>query len=210
MTTNNRKSTLRKFAGILGGIAILPVLAACGPETTTTQVSPAPEATPTITPAPGETPGTTTAPTAPTAGATDSIVNVASGDPRFSTLTELVNAAGLAETLEGQGPYTVFAPTNEAFAGLSESTRQQLLQPENRETLRRILQYHVVPGEVTSDQLQPGEVATAEGNPVNVQVDAAASQVRVNDATVTQPDIQASNGVIHAIDSVILPPNLNL
>ncbi|OKH24633.1 fasciclin domain-containing protein [Chroogloeocystis siderophila] len=209
MKTNNRKSTLRKFAGILGGLAIFPVLAACEPQTTT-QVSPAPEATPTITPAPGETPADQTTPTVPTTEATDSIVNVASGDPQFSTLTELVNAAGLTETLEGQGPYTVFAPTNEAFAGLSESTRQQLLQPENRETLRRILQYHVVPGEVTSDQLQSGEVATAEGSPVNVQVDAAANQVRVNDATVIRPDIQASNGVIHGIDSVILPPNLNL
>ncbi|MBE9189120.1 fasciclin domain-containing protein [Gloeocapsopsis crepidinum LEGE 06123] len=206
----NRKHTITKLAGFLGGLAILPVLAACEPQTTTTQTSPAPEVTPTITPAPGETPADQTTPTTPTTGATDDIVNVASGDPSFSTLTELINTAGLADTLEGEGPYTVFAPTNEAFAGLSESTRQELVQPENRETLRRILQYHVVPGEVTSDQLQSGEVATAEGNPVNVQVDAAADQVRVNDATVTQPDIQASNGVIHAIDSVILPPNLNL
>lgn len=206
MKMNNRKYAIKKLAGFLGGIAILPVLAACGPETTTTQVSPAPTVTPTITPTPGETPEQTT----PTTGATDSIVNVAAGDPSFSTLNELITTAGLTETLEGEGPYTVFAPTNEAFAGLSESTRQELVQPENRETLRRILQYHVVPGEVTSDQLQSGEVTTAEGNPVNVQVDAAANQVRVNDATVTQPDIQASNGVIHGIDSVILPPNLNL
>lgn len=202
MTT---KRINRKIAGFFGGLAIIPLLAACGPETTTTQEEPAvaPTVTPTVTP---------TTPVSPTTGATqnENIVAVASGNDSFATLSAAIAAAGLTETLAGQGPFTVFAPTEEAFAAVPEATRQQLLQPENQATLRRILQYHVVPGEITSSQLQAGEVNTVEGEPLNVQIDATANQVRVNDATVTQPDIQASNGVIHAIDRVILPPNLNL
>lgn len=210
MTT---KRINRKIAGLFGGLAIIPLLAACGPQTTTTttQEEPAvaPTVTPTVTPTTGATP---TTPVSPTTGATqnENIVAVASGNDSFATLSAAIAAAGLTETLAGQGPFTVFAPTEEAFAAVPEATRQQLLQPENQATLRRILQYHVVPGEITSSQLQAGEVNTVEGEPLNVQIDATANQVRVNDATVTQPDIQASNGVIHAIDRVILPPNLNL
>jgi uncharacterized surface protein with fasciclin (FAS1) repeats len=127
-----------------------------------------------------------------------------------------VKVGSLQKTLNGksqlelQGPYTVFAPSNEAFAALPAETRQRLLQPENRQQLAQILFYHVVPGQVNADQLQSGEVKTVEGANVNVQVDQTANQVRVNDATVTQADIPASNGVVHIVDRVILPPNFKI
>lgn len=136
-----------------------------------------------------------------------SIVEVASSAGSFNTLTQAVEAAGLAETLSQDGAsYTVFAPTDEAFNQLPEGTLDQLLLPENQELLRQILTYHVVPQEVASSEIQPGEVNTVEGSPVNLQVDSGS--VMVNDAMVTQPDIEASNGVIHAIDQVILPPQV--
>lgn len=104
----------------------------------------------------------------------------------------------------------MFAPSDQAFAAIPQATRQRLLQPENRETLRQVLTYHFVPGNLTANQIQSGEVKSLANNPVNIQVDQATKQVRVNNARVTQPDIQASNGVIHVVDQVILPPNLNL
>lgn len=134
------------------------------------------------------------------------IVDVAAASDTFQTLVAALNEAELAEVLQGEGPFTVFAPTDEAFAALPEGTVEELLLPENRETLVKILSYHVVSGSFTSDQLSSGEVATVEGSPVDVVVEDTA--VTVNDATVIQADIPASNGVIHAIDRVILPPNL--
>lgn len=140
------------------------------------------------------------------ASADGSIVEVASSAGSFNTLTQAIEAAGLTETLSQDGSYTVFAPTDEAFNQLPEGTLDQLLLPENQELLRQILTYHVVPQEVVSSEIQPGEVNTVEGSPVNLQVDGG--NVMVNDAMVTQPDIEASNGVIHAIDQVILPPQV--
>lgn len=140
------------------------------------------------------------------ASADSSIVEVASSAGSFNTLTQAIEAAGLTDTLSQDGSYTVFAPTDEAFNQLPEGTLDQLLLPENQELLRQILTYHVVPQEVTSAEIQPGEVSTVEGSPVNLQVDGGS--VMVNDAMVTQPDIKASNGVIHAIDQVILPPQV--
>lgn len=134
------------------------------------------------------------------------IVDVAAASDTFQTLVSALNEAELAEVLQGEGPFTVFAPTDEAFAALPEGTVEELLKPENRDTLVKILSYHVVPGSLTSDQLTSGEVATVEGSPVTVTVQDSA--VTVNDASVIQPDIPASNGVIHAIDRVILPPDL--
>lgn len=138
------------------------------------------------------------------------IVAVAASNNSFTTLTSALKATGLAESLQKQGPFTVFAPTDQAFAALPTGTLQRLLQPENRETLTRILMYHVVPGEVTSSELKSGEVKTVEGSAVNVKVNSAANQVTVNDTSVIQPNIQANNGVIHAVDKVLLPPNLDL
>ena len=108
------------------------------------------------------------------------------------------------ETLQGDGPFTVFAPTNEAFAALPAGTVENLLKPENKDQLVKVLTYHVVPGAVTSDQLagKRMDVATVEGSTVHVN---GTNGVRVNNARVTQADIIASNGVIHRIDRVLLP-----
>lgn len=142
--------------------------------------------------------------------ATTDIVSLAASSNSFSTLTSLLQTAGLTEVLQQPGPYTVFAPTNEAFAALPADTLQQLQQPENREILIKILRYHVVPAELTGSQLSTGEVKTAEDASLNVKVDNATNQISVNDATVLQPGVQASNGVIYPINAVLIPPNLNV
>lgn len=174
----------------------------------TTTPAPAPPTTPPPAPTPGEPP---TKPPAPTPGATEpssqNVVALAASNDSFKTLTAALKAAGLTETLSGKGPFTVFAPTDAAFAALPQDALQELLKPENKDILVKILSYHVVPGNVTSTDLKSGEVKTVEGGPVNVQVDSAKG-VTVNDAKVVQPDIKASNGIIHAIDKVILPPDL--
>ncbi|MGH1396412.1 MAG: fasciclin domain-containing protein [Trichormus sp.] len=136
------------------------------------------------------------------------IVSIAAGSNSFSTLTSLLKTAGLVDTLQQPGPYTVFAPTNEAFAALPPGTLQQLQQPENRELLIKILRYHVVPGELTPNRLSSGELKTVEDSPVNIRVDSANNQITVNEARVIQPNIQASNGVIYPINQILIPPNL--
>jgi uncharacterized surface protein with fasciclin (FAS1) repeats len=155
-----------------------------------------PPATQPPTPAPGA-----------TEPSTENVVALAAANDSFKTLTAALKAAGLTETLSGQGPFTIFAPTDAAFAQLPQDALQELLKPENKDILVKILTYHVVPGNVTSGDLKSGEVKTVEGGAVNVQADPAKG-VSVNDASVVQPDIKASNGVIHAIDRVMLPPDL--
>lgn len=139
----------------------------------------------------------------------DDIVDIAASNPDFSTLVTAVQAAGLVETLKGPGPFTVFAPTNDAFAALPAGTVESLLLPENKDKLTAILTYHVVPGQITSDQVigQRQNVATVQGQTVDVNgmVGKYGSGVRVNDANVTAADIMATNGVIHVIDKVLLP-----
>lgn len=132
------------------------------------------------------------------------IVDVASSNDDFSTLVEAVTAADLAETLGGEGPFTVFAPTNEAFAALPAGTLDSLLQPENKEQLVQILTYHVVPGNYPASSLtgKRGSLETVEGGMLNVN---GTDGVMVQDAMVITPDVMASNGVIHAIDTVMLP-----
>ncbi len=133
-----------------------------------------------------------------------SIVEVAASNGSFKTLTAALKAAGLDQTLASGGPYTVFAPTDEAFAALPEGVVEELLKPENKEMLVKVLTYHVVAGEQTSGSLKTGEAMTLEGAPVQVKV--SEGSVMVNDAKVVKADVQASNGVIHVIDKVILPP----
>jgi uncharacterized surface protein with fasciclin (FAS1) repeats len=135
---------------------------------------------------------------------TPDIVDIAASNDQFSTLVAAATAAGLVETLQGDGPFTVFAPTNEAFAALPAGTVENLLKPENKDQLVKVLTYHVVPGAVTSDQLagKRMDVATVQGQTVRVN---GTHGVRVNNARVTQADIIASNGVIHRIDRVLLP-----
>jgi uncharacterized surface protein with fasciclin (FAS1) repeats len=122
----------------------------------------------------------------------------------FNTLVAAVKAAGLVDTLKGPGPFTVFAPTDEAFAKLPQGTLESLLKPENIEKLRKILTYHVVAGRVTAaDVVKLHSAKTLEGGSVTVH--AGATAVIINNAHVTRPDIDASNGVIHVIDTVLLP-----
>jgi uncharacterized surface protein with fasciclin (FAS1) repeats len=123
---------------------------------------------------------------------------------KFNTLVAAVKAAGLVETLKGAGPFTVFAPTDEAFAKLPAGTLESLLRPENKARLQSILTYHVVPGKVTSREVVKLDSAkTVQGS--SIRITAANGGVMVNNARVTKADIAASNGVIHVIDAVILP-----
>lgn len=143
---------------------------------------------------------------APAAYAADKdIVAVAIEAGTFNTLATALTAAGLVETLQGEGPFTVFAPTDEAFAKLPAGTVEELLKPENKDQLTAILTYHVVPGKVmAADALKLSEAQTVNG--VAVQISTADGKVMVGGATVTAADIETSNGVIHVIDTVILPP----
>jgi uncharacterized surface protein with fasciclin (FAS1) repeats len=133
------------------------------------------------------------------------IVDTAAGAGSFDTLVAAVTAAGLVETLKGEGPFTVFAPTDEAFAKLPEGTVEDLLKPENKDQLVAVLTYHVVPGKTMSSDIagQELEVATVQGEMVTI--DASNGAVMVDEATVVQADVEADNGVIHVIDTVILP-----
>jgi uncharacterized surface protein with fasciclin (FAS1) repeats len=133
------------------------------------------------------------------------IVDTAVGAGQFKTLAAALQAAGLVDTLKGSGPFTVFAPTDAAFAKLPAGTVESLLKPENKAKLTAILTYHVVPGAVKAEQVTKlDEAKTVNG--AMVKVSTAHGKVMINDANVVKADIPASNGVIHVIDTVILPP----
>jgi uncharacterized surface protein with fasciclin (FAS1) repeats len=134
------------------------------------------------------------------------VVEIAAGNKDFSTLVAAVKAAGLVETLSGKGPFTVFAPTNDAFAKLPKGTVEELLKPENKEKLTAILTYHVVAGKVMAAdaiKLDGKNAKTVNGQAIAIKV--KDGKVMINDATVTAADIVGSNGVIHVIDTVLLP-----
>lgn len=134
----------------------------------------------------------------------NTIVKLASETDNLSTLVAAVKAADLVETLNGDGPFTVFAPTNAAFDKLPEGTLESLLKPENKEKLQRILTYHVVSGKVKSTDLKDGMKAkTVEGSEITIKL---GDDVMINSAKVVNADIDADNGIVHVIDSVILPP----
>ena len=135
------------------------------------------------------------------------IVDVAVSAGNFTTLVAAVTAADLVETLSGTGPFTVFAPTDEAFAALPAGVLDALLLPENKALLAQILTYHVVSGMVMAADVTDGDVATVEGQKIKLST---ADGVTVNGATVVVADVMASNGVIHAIDAVILPPGVDV
>lgn len=133
------------------------------------------------------------------------IIELAVETDILATLVAAVKAGDLVETLQGDGPFTVFAPTNEAFSKLPEGTLDNLLKPENKDQLVAILTYHVVPGKVMSSDLSDGQTAeTANG--ASIKVGVSSSGVSINKANVIKADIEASNGVVHVIDHVILPP----
>jgi uncharacterized surface protein with fasciclin (FAS1) repeats len=136
------------------------------------------------------------------------IVDIAASNPDFSTLVTAVKAAGLAGTLSGPGPFTVFAPTDAAFEKLPPGTLDTLLQPANKEQLSNVLTYHVVPATVMAADVEPGPVTTVNGATFTVSADAgkvALTDARGGTANVVKTDIVASNGVIHVIDGVLLP-----
>lgn len=137
-------------------------------------------------------------------GTPGDIVDVAAGNDSFTTLVAAVSAAGLADTLAGPGPFTVFAPTDDAFAALPAGTLDNLLLAENQDQLVDILTYHVVPGLYPASSLagQRGSLNTVQGGRLHVN---GTDGVRINGANVIIPDVAASNGVIHAIDAVLLP-----
>ena len=171
-------------------------LAACGSsDESSTASTPTPTAT-SSSPAATETPAE--------AG---TIVEVASANPDFSTLVAAVGAAGLAETLSGPGPFTVFAPTNEAFAALPAGLLDKLLLPENKDVLTQILTYHVVAAEVPSSAVEAGKVKTVEGTEATITTEGG---IAIDGAKVVTADVEASNGVIHVIDKVIVPAGVDV
>lgn len=145
---------------------------------------------------------------ASTMPAKQTLVEIAASNPDFSTLVAAVQAAGLADTLSAPGPFTVFAPTNEAFAQLPPGTVENLLKPENKQQLTDILTYHVVPGEVLAKDVKPGKVKTVNGAELTISTEGG--KVFITDGKgqkveVVKTDIQGSNGVIHVINGVLLP-----
>jgi len=164
---------------LLAPLAIVGLLVSCGGDDS--DVTPATEA-----------PMTEETTAEEPAGEATDIVAIASGNEDFSTLVAAVAAAGLVETLQGEGPFTVFAPTNEAFAALPAGLVDKLLLPENKDLLVKILTYHVVSGTVLAADVTAGDVPTVEGQNITITT-----------------DIIASNGVIHVIDAVILPPDVD-
>lgn len=146
----------------------------------------------------------TTALALPAFAADKDIVDTAIDAGSFGTLVTAVEAAGLVDTLKSEGPFTVFAPTDEAFAALPDGTVDELLKPENKDKLAAILTYHVVPGKVMSGDLSNDmKAATVEGQEVTIMTEGG---VKVNDSNVVSADVEASNGVIHVIDAVLMPP----
>ncbi|MGD9667809.1 MAG: fasciclin domain-containing protein [Hyphomicrobiaceae bacterium] len=141
--------------------------------------------------------------TAAHAGSKD-IVDTAASAGKFNTLVAAVKAAGLVDTLKGKGPFTVFAPTDEAFAKLPKGTVEDLLKPENKDKLVKILTYHVVPDKIMSSEIagKKAQVATVEGSKLSVD---ATDGVMIDKAKVVTADVTASNGVIHIIDTVVMP-----
>jgi uncharacterized surface protein with fasciclin (FAS1) repeats len=144
-----------------------------------------------------------------TATSSKNVVQIAEHNPQLSTLVAAIKAAGLVHTLEGDGPFTVFAPTNRAFAALPKGTLKTLLEPANKNELASILTYHVVPGALQASQIQPGSVKTVNG--ASFTVSTANGKVAITDgkgrtAQVIKANVIASNGVIHVINGVLLPP----
>ena len=133
----------------------------------------------------------------------NTIVSIASTNDSFDVLTALLKHAKLVGVLNGETEFTVFAPTDDAFGRLPQGTIESLYQPENRELLATILTYHVVPGSVRSTDLSSGSVDSVAGIPLEIAV---GSGVTVNSSNVVTADIEASNGIIHVVDTVILPP----
>lgn len=188
-----------KLIAVLAATSVL-ALGACSSDNTETT----PETTMATTVAPAT---TDTAAPETTAAALGSVVEVAAASGSFSTLVSAIQVAGLAGTLSEGGPFTVFAPSEEAFAALPAGLVEKLLKPENKAVLAKILTYHVVSGKVLSSDVKDGAVASVEGSELTFSTTGG---VMVNDAKVITPDVPASNGVIHVIDKVLLPAGIDI
>ncbi|HEY9878595.1 MAG TPA: fasciclin domain-containing protein [Leptolyngbyaceae cyanobacterium] len=201
------RHTFTRFLGMTAGLLVIPALSACNRDTAQAPVETAPTQ-----PAPAvqQTPSTPVAstPTA-TTGPTRTLAEVAAFDNSLSSFNAALETAEMKEALSGPGPYTIFAPSNAAFEAIPITTRERLLSPENRATLVQVLSYHVVPEALPADQIAAGDAASLSGQPLAIRVDQSSDQITVNNARVIQSDIEASNGVIHMIDQVILPPGFN-
>jgi uncharacterized surface protein with fasciclin (FAS1) repeats len=205
-STAMKRISLSKSARSIALLTILSITVGTAATSCTSADSTKPLDTPVVTASP-DSAKPLDAPVAATPSTkAETIVDIAVGNPDFSTLVTAVKAAGLAETLSGKGPFTLFAPTNEAFAALPKGTVEKLLKPENRDALKKVLTYHVVAGDLMAKDLRSGKVATVEGGSVAVKVQG--QTVSVNSASVVKADIDAKNGVVHVIDKVLLPPNL--
>ncbi|WP_430403319.1 fasciclin domain-containing protein [Hyphomonas sp.] len=185
---------------MLSVAASVLLLAACSDETATAPEAPVAPPADAIEPAPGE---TAAMPTEPVALPT--LVDVLGSSPDFSTLVSAIGAGDLTETLSGPGTYTLFAPTNEAFAAMDPALLEDLMKPENKDKLVTVLSYHVLPGKLSSSQLAGKSEAMASLNNKDMLVDGTGTALMVNTATVTIGDIEAANGVIHVIDQVLVP-----
>lgn len=131
------------------------------------------------------------------------LIDIATNNPNFSTLIQALQAADLISTLQGPGPFTIFAPNNDAFAKLPPETLQELLKPENKDKLRAVLLYHVIPGKILAADVKTMKAKTVNGKELNIT--ANSNGIQVNNANVTKKDIQGNNGVIQVIDAVLLP-----
>ncbi len=200
-----RKSSTRLAA--VAAVTGLVVLSACGSDSNDADDAPAPTDAPAATDAPAED-GEMEEDMEEDMEGDGTIVDVAVANGSFNTLVAAVTAAGLAETLSGEGPFTVFAPTDDAFAALPEGLVDCLLLEESSDALTAILTYHVVAGQVMSTDLTEGPVATVQGEEVVVGL---TDGVTLNETvSVAIADVPASNGVIHAIDGVLVPPSIDV
>ncbi len=195
-----KKTTPRTPRRIAAGLAVSALaFTACGSDSNDAEPLPTAEEAAPVEEAPVE--------EAPVEEEAGTIVDVAVGAGTFDTLVAAVTAADLVETLSSEGPFTVFAPTDEAFAALPDGLLDALLLPENKDALVAILTYHVLGAEVPSSDVAPGDVATVQGEDITIAADG--DVLTVNDATITAVDVEASNGVIHVIDSVLVPPSID-
>jgi uncharacterized surface protein with fasciclin (FAS1) repeats len=189
---------MRRILPVAAVLALTLVTAACGSDDADSAATTSAPMTTSAAPSPSPSESMASADIVDTA--------VAAGD--FTTLAAALTAAELVDTLKGEGPFTVFAPTDEAFAKLPPETLQTLLEPANKDQLTAILTYHVVPAKVMAADVRAGEVTTVNGDPFTVAAEDVGVQItdgQGNTATVTKTDIEASNGVIHVIDSVLQP-----
>jgi uncharacterized surface protein with fasciclin (FAS1) repeats len=173
------------------------------------EAPPASETVPTAKPSSSEQPATPAQPSdteKPAAAEATTVVGMVDSSNSFKTLAAAIKAADLNGTLSGKGPFTLFAPTDGAFAALPKGTVENLMKPENKDKLVKVLTYHVISSEASTSSLKPGKVTSVEGSAIDVK--SSGKELTVNDAKVLKADVKASNGIIHVIDKVMLPPDM--